>query len=71
MRSKIKCSACPAFHTALRVLPRSSSTSEPSDPPFAVVLVFENLSKKIQSTDLHNLMGTETSYVGITPSDNN
>lgn len=40
MRSKSKCSVCPAIHTKSRSWLRSSSTREPSDPPLRVVSFF-------------------------------
>ena len=39
MRSKDKCSMCPAIHTKSRSWLRSSSTHEPSDPPLRVVIL--------------------------------
>ena len=40
MRSKCRCSMCPAIHINSRSWLRSSSTHEPSDPPLKVVFVF-------------------------------
>ena len=37
MRSRCRCSMCPAIHTNSRSWLRSSSTHEPSDPPLRVV----------------------------------
>ena len=37
MRSRCRCSMCPAIHTNSRSWLRSSSTCEPSDPPLKVV----------------------------------
>ena len=42
MRSKCRCSMCPAIHINSRSWLRSSSTHEPSDPPLKVVFVFAN-----------------------------
>ena len=39
MRSKCRCSMCPAIHINSRSWLRSSSTHEPSDPPPKVVIV--------------------------------
>lgn len=39
MRSRCRCSMCPAIHTNSRSWLRSSSTHEPSDPPLRVVSV--------------------------------
>ena len=38
MRSRCRCSMCPAIHISSRSWLRSSSTHEPSDPPLRVVL---------------------------------
>lgn len=38
MRSRCRCSMCPAIHINSRSWLRSSSTHEPSDPPLRVVL---------------------------------
>jgi hypothetical protein len=40
MRSRYRCSMCPAIHISSRSWLRSSSTHEPSDPPLRVVNVF-------------------------------
>lgn len=40
VRSKSKCSVCPAIHTKSRSWLRSSSTREPSDPPLRVLSFF-------------------------------
>ena len=40
MRSRCRCSMCPAIHINSRSWLRSSSTHEPSDPPLRVVLSF-------------------------------
>lgn len=37
MRSRCRCSMCPAIHINSRDWPRSSSTHEPSDPPLRAV----------------------------------
>ena len=39
MRSRYRCSMCPAIHTNSRSWLRSSSTCEPSDPPLRVYFV--------------------------------
>lgn len=39
MRSRYRCSMCPAIHISSRSWLRSSSTHEPSDPPLRVVIV--------------------------------
>lgn len=44
MRSKSKCSVCPAIHTKSRSWLRSSSTREPSDPPLRVVFLDFSIS---------------------------
>jgi hypothetical protein len=40
MRSRYRCSMCPAIHINSRSWLRSSSTHEPSDPPLRVVYKF-------------------------------
>ena len=40
MRSRCRCSMCPAIHITSRSWLRSSSTHEPSDPPLRVVIEF-------------------------------
>ena len=40
MRSRYRCSMCPAIHNNSRSWLRSSSTHEPSDPPLRVVFFF-------------------------------
>ena len=40
MRSRCRCSMCPAIHINSRSWLRSSSTHEPSDPPLRVVLSY-------------------------------
>lgn len=40
MRSRCRCSMCPAIHITSRSWLRSSSTHEPSDPPLRVVSQF-------------------------------
>ncbi len=46
MRSKCRCSMCPAIHINSRSWLRSSSTHEPSDPPPKVVSFFFFVSKR-------------------------
>jgi len=43
MRSRYRCSMCPAIHINSRSWLRSSSTHEPSDPPLRVVNSFSCL----------------------------
>ena len=43
VRSTCRCSVYPAIHTTTRILLRSSSTHEPSDPPSRVVLLVVRL----------------------------
>ena len=43
VRSTRQCSVYPAIHTTTRILLRSSSTHEPSDPPSRVVLLVVRL----------------------------
>ena len=38
MRSRYRCSMCPAIHINSRSWLRSSSTHEPSDPPLRVII---------------------------------
>ena len=45
MRSRYRCSMCPAIHINSRSWLRSSSTREPSDPPLRVVSVFRFLCR--------------------------
>lgn len=40
MRSRCRCSMCPAIHINSRSWLRSSSTHEPSDPPLRVIYLF-------------------------------
>ena len=40
MRSRYRCSMCPAIHINSRSWLRSSSTHEPSDPPLRVMRLF-------------------------------
>jgi hypothetical protein len=58
MRSRYRCSMCPAIHINSRSWLRSSSTHEPSDPPLRVVI---SLSCLVQSSkravDLRNSAG--------------
>lgn len=44
MRSRCRCSMCPAIHINSRSWLRSSSTHEPSDPPLRVVSVFADFT---------------------------
>lgn len=47
MRSRYRCSMCPAIHINSRSWLRSSSTHEPSDPPFRVIwLSFSKRSRQ-------------------------
>ena len=46
MRSRYRCSMCPAIHINSRSWLRSSSTHEPSDPPLRVVYKFLFLLKE-------------------------
>ena len=48
MRSRYRCSMCPAIHINSRSWLRSSSTHEPSDPPLRVVFVH---TANVQATD--------------------
>ena len=41
MRSRYRCSMCPAIHINSRSWLRSSSTHEPSDPPRRMILVYK------------------------------
>ncbi len=51
MRSRYRCSMCPAIHTNSRSWLRSSSTQVPSDPPFrAVFSFFSPLEDEMHST---------------------
>jgi hypothetical protein len=43
MRSRYRCSMCPAIHINSRSCLRSSSTHEPSDPPLRVIFSFSFL----------------------------
>ena len=45
MRSRYRCSMCPAIHINSRSWLRSSSTREPSDPPLRVVYMFHFLNR--------------------------
>ena len=44
MRSRCRCSMCPAIHTNSRSWLRSSSTHEPSDPPLRAVFLVSEVS---------------------------
>lgn len=48
VRSKCRCSNCTAIRISSRVWPRSSSTREPSDPPFVVVIFVFIFAKRNQ-----------------------
>lgn len=53
VRSRCRCSMCPAIHTNSRSWLRSSSTHEPSDPPLRVVFCSEKqqLRRFVRATD--------------------
>lgn len=54
MRSRYRCSMCPAIHINSRSWLRSSSTHEPSDPPLRVMFNYR---------DVHGRQTTETRRV--------
>lgn len=49
MRSRYRCSMCPAIHINSRSWLRSSSTCEPSDPPLRVCQIFSPLTVQRQN----------------------
>ena len=55
MRSRCRCSMCPAIHTNSRSWLRSSSTHEPSDPPLRVIFFLPE--EEVFST--HNVQATD------------
>src|SRR5207253_1006540 len=55
VRSKCRCSMCPAIHITSRSWLRSSSTHEPRDPPLGVVF----LSTFLGNETLHTLYGIQ------------
>ena len=56
VRSRCRCSVCPAIHINSRSWLRSSSTHEPSDPPHRVVFVsFEQVSTQTPATGVVRL----------------
>ena len=52
MRSRCRCSMCPAIHITSRSWLRSSSTHEPSDPPLRVVSQFASTTETADSRQL-------------------
>ena len=53
VRSRCRCSMCPAIHINSRSWLRSSSTHEPSDPPPRVVKIFSFLSAcRVRATNI-------------------
>ena len=67
MRSRCRCSMCPAIHINSRSWLRSSSTHEPSDPPLRVVLSFLFLSNQ-QETKRSQRQLVKTLTAGATAS---
>ena len=63
MRSRCRCSMCPAIHTNSRSWLRSSSTHEPSDPPLRVVFSpfrpFPEESPNWEVIPRHNVQATD------------
>jgi hypothetical protein len=59
VRSKCRCSMCPAIHITSRSWLRSSSTHEPSDPPLGVVFLFacvhEERDGSLPMSGLHSI----------------
>ena len=49
MRSRYRCSMCPAIHINSRSWLRSSSTHEPSDPPPRVIFLLKSTSDSIRN----------------------
>lgn len=55
MRSRYRCSMCPAIHINSRSWLRSSSTHEPSDPPLRVVIfVFSDIAARSLARASHD-----------------
>jgi hypothetical protein len=58
MRSRYRCSMCPAIHINSRSWLRSSSTHEPSDPPLRVIFgTFDNLDRATDRTECQGSVG--------------
>ena len=51
MRSRYRCSMCPAIHINSRSWLRSSSTHEPSDPPLRVIFCYRHAGSGKSSPD--------------------
>ena len=58
MRSRYRCSMCPAIHINSRSWLRSSSTHEPSDPPLRVIFSF-NVAFRDDDQPTHNSRTTD------------
>jgi hypothetical protein len=65
VRSRCRCSMCPAIHITSRSWLRSSSTHEPSDPPLRVVFRVRNLSIANVRAQLRRTRAFRTSTVYI------
>lgn len=60
MRSRYRCSMCPAIHINSRSWLRSSSTHEPSDPPLRVVFPFSPLVGETWASSVRATKRTST-----------
>ena len=71
MRSRYRCSMCPAIHITSRSWLRSSSTHEPSDPPLRVVSLSTKLWAAPYQHDFVRPKTTRAVSVGRQASDSN
>ena len=65
MRSRYRCSMCPAIHINSRSWLRSSSTHEPSDPPLRVIFAPEEADSTIMPGQLTDMLPgpTESTHI--------
>lgn len=63
VRSRCRCSMCPAIHINSRSWLRSSSTHEPSDPPLRVVLCTHSRMCSLSGRDRGNIPVVGPSFV--------
>lgn len=64
MRSRCRCSMCPAIHINSRSWLRSSSTHEPSDPPLRVVILRRRSDRRLD-TAAHAQATIERAVTGM------
>lgn len=65
MRSRRRCSMCPAIHITSRSWLRSSSTHEPSDPPLRVVIIGTRTDPRAGVTSSSDGADSEDSVVAV------